>query len=319
MINNNQTSRARLVRRALFTTLAGAVLLVAPPRAADTSSFAINLLNGSSGGRGGRGGGSGDVASGVFGLGARSTGGMTSLTLGAPPSPGPQLLTRSVDLPSLNRASAAEGLSLTTDRFAEAPERVTARLESTYDPIDSATGGLPGVSRITSGRQENGHDIAAVGTGASSHIEAIAHLDLGHGEYLAVSAPVGQSLIGSVSRRAPVTAAGEAQVLALFGFSDPAVERNPANSGHLGTAGTPGSSVSARGNAPLSALAQTILSSTALDLVSSPGVGIAGPSDTTSSGPSVAATAVPEAGSLVLFGSGLALAAQFLRRRKGTR
>jgi hypothetical protein len=137
--------------------------------------------------------------------------------------------------------------------------------------------------------------------GSVSVGDRIANLNLGNNEYLTVSETVGQSLISNTPSGSQSTDGGGD----VNGATVPS---------EVATVGVLPDVTTAPGNAPnivsdvlLPDLLGGIISSPDEATGSLPGTGI---------GPSQELASVPEPGSLILLGSGLAVAAQWLRRRK---
>ncbi|GAC1466083.1 MAG: hypothetical protein PVSMB1_15560 [Gemmatimonadaceae bacterium] len=147
----------------------------------------------------------------------------------------------------------------------------------------------------------------------------IANLNLGNGEYLAVSETVAQSLIGNDPGGFPATNRDDEQVVGSSGFPAVDVGNNSTNSDNIVANGS-GSDSPNTGNddVEVTPTIEAIVPEIAVDIVSSPGESTGtSPGDGVSAlPPSVALDPVPEPAGLLLLSSGLAIGAQFLRRRK---
>jgi hypothetical protein len=133
----------------------------------------------------------------------------------------------------------------------------------------------------------------------------IANLNLGNGEYLAVSETVAHSLIGDVPGDSSVTNGNDEHVIGASGFPEVGVEKNLVN---------PDGNTDVK----VTTTIETILPDIARDIVfsSDETTGTSSNGAVNALSPSVAVDAVPEPAGLLLLSSGLAIATRFLHRRK---
>jgi hypothetical protein len=249
VMNDNRTSVVGVARRAIVAVLISGLVLIASPRRAEASAFMIELLIASSGSGGG--GASGGVDPGVFALGTRWTTGMPKVALGAPQLPG--------------------GWSLFSDP--------TVKATGLGRP-GGAAGAVQGIVPRAALAGATPFSVKSSGERPMTHSD-IANLNLGNGEYLAVSETVAHSLIGDVPGDSSVTNGNDEHV-------------------------------------KVTTTIEAILPDVARDIVfsSDETTGTSSSGAVNALSPSVAVDAVPEPAGLLLLSSGLVIAAQFLRRRK---
>jgi hypothetical protein len=288
MIENDRTVLAGVARRSLVAALAVAFISIASPRSAEASAFMIDLLIASSGDGGGGGasgsGGSSDVGSGVFGLGTHGLAGMPNIRLGGvQQTGGASLQTKNIVEPTVQTGEPHETLNQT--------------------PLAGAAGSALSSSAVASALTSS--------TYTAITDSSIANLNLGNGDYLAVSEAVAPSFTDNLSANLPI-AAGSTGV---SGGTNPSNHDTTGASGALGYPGNSDHAGNAEPNANVGIAA--ILPDIATGIVASTSE-ITGPlSGTDANGASVVAVdAVPEPGSLLLLGSGLAVGARLVRRRK---
>jgi hypothetical protein len=181
--------------------------------------------------------------------------------------------------------------------IATAPTTVAATIQQIITEAKSVAGPASSISRAL------GSPMGGVQVG-----DRIANLNLGNGEYLTVSETVGQSLIINTPSGSQSTDGGGD----VNGATVPS---------EVATVGVLPDVTTAPGNGPNnspSVVSDALLPDLLGGIISSPD----DPDETTGSlpgtgiGPSQELASAPEPGSLILLGSGLAVAAQWLRRRK---
>lgn len=287
MMNANRTLKAASRARTFLVILACAVPGFASR--AEASPFMLNLVSGgSSGGGGGRSGGTG--------------GGGSASPLG-------------LNLGGVTGQPSSTSGSRITDSSTTAPGTIlSASASLTVDSPGTTAGGLTAAVRSS---------VASLNPSGS-----LAHLELGNGETLSVAGPVVDALISSVSGGTPPTGEGASNTIEPSQPHTDGVVNDVTNGVRGNLPGTPppsqgaptdtsqgvtgGSHPTLEGTLP-DEIVQTVFADVVSGIVSTP-AGMTNPS----LGVGAAADAIhtAEPATLVLFASGLTLAARQLRRRR---
>jgi hypothetical protein len=266
------------VKRFAVTLTVAVLMWGAAPRRSEASAFVINVLTSSSSGGHSRGG----AGDGIPGGGGGAGGGFPTLTLGGP---------------AIGGAIGKGAVKPST------PQEVAAAVQQLVSEAQSAAPTGPLGAMFPSGQT----------SGAPGAAPGLAHLNLGGDDYLTVSGAVGQSLSDNLNQgNGHGSDIGTAPTgPAMNGAGDVV-----AGNGGSGTS-SPGSdnSGTGSGNAPPRDLNSVLPEVSTGILLSIDETGALNGSGSNSIS-QVEIAATPEPGSLLLFGSGLAFVAYWIRGRK---